>query len=334
MDRISLEDQVSMTVDDREIVDTDSEIDSPCLGSEKIGVFTRNGLTRVEEWNGDYEIIKKSFLKGMGQFMEDTNVVAIHRNSSTSLTGRARMESFRIFAEAVAEKEGGDGNIKYGWFGGSRDEICDVVNHGFSNCRESHGFGVHLSPANFAIDSLLSSPMDEDGLRHMLLCRVILGKMEEVRTGSKQSQPSSKEFDSGVDNLSSPRRYIVWSAYMNSHILPSHIVSFRAPSLRGFGRIQTPVLKPNSPYMKFPTLLSMLSKFLPRSKMVLITKYHNDYRENKLSRSQLIQRLRQQAGDELLMDVIKSYRNKQIKSRTRSLASMDQSNTGRFAAVG
>ncbi|KAI8013510.1 putative inactive poly [ADP-ribose] polymerase SRO2 [Camellia lanceoleosa] len=113
-----------MTMDDREIVDADSEIDSPCLGSEKIGVFTRNGLTRVEEWNGDYGIIKKSFLKGMGQFMEDTNVVAIHRNSNTSLTGRARMESFRIFAEVVAKKEGGDGNIKYGWFGGSTDEIC------------------------------------------------------------------------------------------------------------------------------------------------------------------------------------------------------------------
>lgn len=61
-----------------------------------------------------------------------------------------------------------------------------------------------------------------------MLCRVILGKMEQISEGSKQFHPSSEEFDSGVDNLADPRRYIIWSSYMNSHILPTFIVSFKA----------------------------------------------------------------------------------------------------------
>lgn len=70
----------------------------------------------------------------------------------------------------------------------------------------------------------------KDGLRHMLLCRVILGKAEVVHPGSDQYHPSSDEFDSGMDNLSSPKKYIVWSARMNTHILPEYVISFSAPS--------------------------------------------------------------------------------------------------------
>lgn len=78
-----------------------------------------------------------------------------------------------------------------------------------------------------------STEPDEEGLRHLLLCRLILGKPEIIISGSKQSYPSSVEYDSGVDNLQNPRNYVIWSCNMNSHILPSYIVSFRSPSLRG-----------------------------------------------------------------------------------------------------
>lgn len=81
--------------------------------------------------------------------------------------------------------------------------------------------------------SALSSDADENGVRHMLLCRVILGKTEVVPRGSKQFQPSSKEFDSGVDNPLAPRRYIIWNAFMNSHILPEYLLSFKAPCVKG-----------------------------------------------------------------------------------------------------
>lgn len=75
-----------------------------------------------------------------------------------------------------------------------------------------------------------SSTIDGCGLRHLLLCRVILGKMELVHPDTEQSHPSSEEFDSGVDNLLSPKRYIIWSTHMNTHILPEYVISFRAPT--------------------------------------------------------------------------------------------------------
>ncbi|KAK9276522.1 hypothetical protein L1049_006056 [Liquidambar formosana] len=286
MEHIKVEEQVSMTLDDHEILVPDSETDEPTSTFDGFGSFTRNGMINLDEGNGEHDIIKKSFLLGMGDFGKDANVVAIHKNSYSSLAGQARLESFRIFSEAVAKKCGGDANIKYAWYGGSREEIRQIIAHGFSRCgrptsSEFYGFGVYLSPAKFSIDGALSSNIDETGLRHVLLCRVILGNMEVVSAGSKQCTPSSKQFDSGVDNLSEPRRYVVWGAYMNSHIFPNYIVSFRAPCFQGHPRMQANMVKPTSPWMRFPTLMYALTKFLPHSKMVLIVRYHNDYREKQ-----------------------------------------------------
>ena len=84
--------------------------------------------------------------------------------------------------------------------------------------------------------SVERSVPDEDGLRHVLLCRVILGRPELVPPGSDQTHPSSDEFDSGVDRFENPNKYIIWSTDMNTHILPEFVVSFRAAdssTLRG-----------------------------------------------------------------------------------------------------
>ncbi|KAH7857728.1 hypothetical protein Vadar_015944 [Vaccinium darrowii] len=207
------------------------------VSSDQFAFLSRNGMIRSEEGNRASELIKSTFLKGMGLFGNDTNLVAIHKNANSGPTGQlARLKRFEIFSAAVAEKCGGNANIKHAWYGASKSEICEILSYGFTTCRQpedgdGYGVGVYLSPFDCAIDGALSSEADEDGLRHLLLCRVILGKMEEICVGSKQYQPSSNHFDSGVDNLSAPRRHIIWSAYMNSHIVPNYVVSFRAPNL-------------------------------------------------------------------------------------------------------
>ena len=335
---MDFEDQVSTVIDDQEILTSDSECDSSSSSFSQFGSFTRSGMARLLEGSSEHKIIKKSFQKGLRQLGKETKVEAIHKNSYSSHIGKARLESFRIFSEAVKRKSGGNNaNVKYAWYGGSTEEICEIITHGFSRFRdgessESYGVGVNLFAANFSIDGVLSSGMDENGTRHLLLCRVILGNMEVVHPGSKQIQPSSTEFDSGVDNLSSPRRYTIWSPYMNSHIFPNYVVSFKAPRVTGFERIRTSVVRPSSPFMKFPTLLSMLSRVLPRSKMVLITKFYSDYRDNKLSRTQLIQKLRRLVGDKLLIAVIKFDREKQLQARVRCSTSSDLSSTRKYAA--
>lgn len=78
--------------------------------------------------------------------------------------------------------------------------------------------------------SVKSSVVDKDGLRHLLLCRVILGKTELVPRDSNQCRSSSEEFDSGVDDLSNPKEYVIWCNQINTHVLPEYVLSFRFPS--------------------------------------------------------------------------------------------------------
>ncbi|XP_058192199.1 probable inactive poly [ADP-ribose] polymerase SRO2 [Rhododendron vialii] len=307
-----LGDQTSITIDKNEIPLSDSEDDSfssPIF--EEFRVFKENGLTRVHERSKCYEILTGCVAQGMGN-----NVAAVHKIPWSNPNGR--LEAFRISSIEMVKKCGGNGNVKHAWYGGLRDEICGIIFHGFQRCRQSDngedGFGVHLYPLEFVMDGLLSSVEDEYGLQHILLCNVVLGKMEEVRPGSKQFEPSSIEFDSGVDSLLRPTRFILWEAYMNSRIFPSYVVSFRAFNGRGFGRDQTPVYKPNTQCVGFSVLIPKLANVLPPSKMALIRKYQSIFREKKISRAQLIHRLRQLAGDELLNDVIKLYTNKHLET--------------------
>ncbi|XP_022726872.1 probable inactive poly [ADP-ribose] polymerase SRO2 isoform X2 [Durio zibethinus] len=311
-----VEDQVSGTIVNEEIPDAtfeSTEVDSG------FRFFVENGFAnKIRKSTSEDSIIRASFFSGMGQnlgLVEKTKIVAIHKNLNPSCSGKVRAQSFQVFAKAVADKRGGDANLKYAWYGASRDEICEILIHGFSWYRKAAGNidcsrrCISLSPAKFSFDSVLSSEVDETGLRHLLLCRVILGK-QEVVTDSNQFHPSSPEFDSGVDDLSAPRKYIVWSAYMNSHILPCYIISFEAPYLRDSkGLLEANTIQPRSPWMSFPKLISMLSRFLGPSDMASLNKQYADFQEKKITRPQLIQSVKEIAGNQLLAAVVNLYIN-------------------------
>lgn len=278
-----------------------------------------HGLVRLDEDEKLHRIIEKAFVSGLGPLRQHTSVVDIHRNGYASVISQARLQSFRIFGRAVEKKCGGNANVKFGWYSASKDEIGRIISHGFSHSNGLYGCGVYLYPHHSSIESMKSCVVDEDGLRHLLLCRVILGKMEVVHPGSQQYHPSSEDFDSGVDNLPAPKKYIVWSTHMNTHILPEYAVTFRAPPcLKGFLNTQGSLKKPTSPWMPFTTLISVLSKFLPPQSVNLIAKHHRDHRENKIPRHELIRLVRQIAGDKLLTVVIKSHRAKQLNSTNGS----------------
>lgn len=74
------------------------------------------------------------------------------------------------------------------------------------------------------------SEVDENGEKHVILCRVILGRCEKVEAGSQQLYPSSVDFDTAVDDVNNPRWHVVWCANMNTHILPECVVSYKASS--------------------------------------------------------------------------------------------------------
>ncbi|KAL3654055.1 hypothetical protein CASFOL_003736 [Castilleja foliolosa] len=317
MDNQGVEDQVSLTVNDYEANPYDSDCSSsPSFSSpELFRDFGVNGMVRLDQVDEkDYGMIKKSFLAGMGFSGKGIDVVVVNKISYTGGSGEARLEGFWSFSQAVASRRGGDAHVKYGWYGGSRAEICEVLRYGFGRCGDfekgvSHGVGVYFSPANFPIDSALKAKEDENGFRHMLLCRIILGKTETIPAGSEQVYPSSTDFDSGIDNPLTPRKYIIWSAYMNSHILPICVYSFKAPSLTGNHRITSDgARKANSP-MRFSILFNALSKLLHPSKKGLVLNCYNDFREHKIDRSELIRRLRRFAGDDVLISAVKLCRD-------------------------
>ena len=47
-----------------------------------------------------------------------------------------------------------------------------------------------------------------------------------LQRGSTQFTPSDPKYNTAVDSLTAPGRYIVWSTDMNQRILPKYVVSF------------------------------------------------------------------------------------------------------------
>ncbi|KAG9449948.1 hypothetical protein H6P81_009913 [Aristolochia fimbriata] len=305
--RLQCEKEVEMSESDCESGVTSSQPVKSCLFEDK--------MVRLDDDDKLHNFLKRLFLSGMGTLGKSTTVVAIHRNTHCTPSAKARFQSFRIYADATAQQRGGKINMKCAWYGASRDEISGIIDHGFGQCERPEngalfGSGVYLYPATSSIDSIISSDVDENGLRHVLLSRVILGNVEEISCGSKQFRPSSEEFDSGVDNLSAPKRYILWSTHMNTHIMPEFVVSFRCSTPRGSQRPKHSVRKPTSPWMPFSKLIVLLSEYLPANAINLIKKYYNDYRAKMITREHMIKRVRLIAGDKLLASAIKSFQSK------------------------
>ncbi|GMH01279.1 hypothetical protein Nepgr_003118 [Nepenthes gracilis] len=300
---------------------SDCESSVSGAGSDSTGLFT-NGFNRVDEKDTAHGVIMHRFTSCLDRVRERTRVIAIHRRIWSSFTAQAKLQAFQIYFRALANKNDGNANLKYAWFGTSKHGVNRIMTHGFGDedIRMNSGLfglGVYLSSYDSPLESVQSSTVDEDGLRHVLLCRVLLGKTELLSPGSSQSNPTSDEFDSGVDDLLSPKKYIFWIANMNAQILPEYVLSFRAaPCLGGSLRIETPIKLPTSPWMSFPALMNALSRLLPSHVVTLINKYHMDFKEKRISRLELIRQVRRLAGDKLLIAVIKSRRGKGLKAPT------------------
>ncbi|KAK6153319.1 hypothetical protein DH2020_012958 [Rehmannia glutinosa] len=273
-----------------------SDCESGISGTENDQQFgvSDNGLIRISDREMIYETIKKKLVSSLSCCGFNAQVEAIHRSDYSGIMRRAKLESFSIYSRAMEMKCGGNASVKYAWYGASKNEINNTLSYGFGlpTITRTHGQGVYLSPLDHPVESMQSAAPDEDGLKHMLLCRVITGKAEVIRPGSEQFNPSSEEFDSGVDNLASPQKYIIWCSRMNTHILPEFVVSFRASSyIRGSQRSPTSSRKPNSDWMPFPTLITVLSKFLPPDAVELIAKHHGDFKVHQSTRHQWLKQL-------------------------------------------
>ncbi|KAL3497901.1 hypothetical protein ACH5RR_040633 [Cinchona calisaya] len=177
----------------------------------------------------DAETIRNMFLMSVMPFFK-VSISEINKCSSNLL--QVRLELFEKQLE-ITKMFRGTSNVQYAWLPCSKDAVPSIMTyglgHGLPEPKTKYGVGVHLSAVNCAYSSASYCDVDENGERHMVLCRVIVGNMELLQPGSQQYHPSSEKFDSGVDDLESPSHYIVWNMNMNTHIYPEYLVRFRIP---------------------------------------------------------------------------------------------------------
>ncbi|XP_069153482.1 inactive poly [ADP-ribose] polymerase RCD1-like [Solanum lycopersicum] len=159
-------------------------------------------------------------------------VTAVHQCTRTGPVEQARLEVFVNNAKIVKRRRG-DPSVQYAWYGTSSAKIDSIMRRGFEMPRiipgiQTHGVGIYMSPLYSPQKSHMMCEVDENGEKHIMLCRVIVGKLEKVELGSQQLFPSSAEFDTGVDDLINPKLHVIWCSNMNTHILPIFIVSYKS----------------------------------------------------------------------------------------------------------
>ncbi|KAF5935908.1 hypothetical protein HYC85_027037 [Camellia sinensis] len=160
----------------------------------------------------DLDIVKNMFVVGMNPSL-NANILEINRCSGNVM--QTRWEIFQKQIE-ITQRYRGDPNVRYAWLASTKDALPSIMTYGLAHCglktKATYGFGVHLAAVKCALTSASNCDVDENGIQHMVFCRVILGNMELVHPGSRQFHPSSENFDSGVDDLQNPSHYIkLWS---------------------------------------------------------------------------------------------------------------------------
>lgn len=174
----------------------------------------------------DAETGKHMFVTGLN----DIKVDIIDVKKCSSSLAEARLELFEKQIE-ITQKLRGKANVQFAWLAAAGNSPSSMFFYGQNGPKlGKYGYGIHLSAIQSANSSATLCDVDEKGIRHMVLCRVILGNTELLHPGSKQFFPSEERYDSGVDDQQNPNNYVIWNMNMNTHIYPECIVSFKMSS--------------------------------------------------------------------------------------------------------
>ncbi|URE29457.1 Poly(ADP-ribose) polymerase catalytic domain [Musa troglodytarum] len=181
-----------------------------------------------------FAFMEKLFLSGMPSFVKPENVVCICTFVPKDTNAQVQYQAFESQLRSMREKRG-NANAKNLWFGSTTQEILRILTYGFGSgvaptVGAAFGSGIYLTPKHRPFSSVNLCSVDRNGAQCTLLCKVILGNMEQIRPGSLQNSPSSDKYDSGVDDHAAPRCFVVWASHANTRIHPRFGVIFRLPS--------------------------------------------------------------------------------------------------------
>ncbi|KAK4722597.1 hypothetical protein R3W88_012830 [Solanum pinnatisectum] len=171
--------------------------------SSRIVVATPNELL-PRKWAGtrlmreEENVYQK--LKGLLPSVMRNRVIitSMHQCMRRGPVEKARFEVYQENLEKVTRARGRRVDDS-AWYGTSAKNVDSLMRRGFE---------MNYYCACFLSSCDMMSDIDENGEKHIILCQVILGNFEKVELGSNQLFPSSKDFDTGVDDLTNPMWYV------------------------------------------------------------------------------------------------------------------------------
>ncbi|EES15499.1 uncharacterized protein LOC8055479 [Sorghum bicolor] len=294
----------------------------------------RKKITSVERDSEGFLFVQNLFLSGMSPFATPSNILHVHRYSPNDITAQCRFEAFERQMKSTKEARG-DANVKYGWLGSRKSDIVRILINGLgttANPVEKAGLsaGVYLSPENRAFTSVGLCDVDEKGVQYMLLCRMILGNVEAVEPGSQESFPSSEIYDSGVDDCSNPKCYVMWPSHLSTHIRLEYLVSFKlVPKVRNYlldlkGLWFNPSLKevgmdistlqpvmcetgegPTSPWISFRVLFAVIQDNVSSVAKELLFHHYEELKESIITREEMVKKMIIIVGEKVLLEALK-----------------------------
>ncbi|KAL6222535.1 hypothetical protein ACLB2K_005927 [Fragaria x ananassa] len=197
---------------------------------------------------------------------------------------------------------------------GWRDEIADILVHGFGNVNADECGRIQLFPAKYALDGASASQVGDDGFKHMLLSRVILGKMEEgpaslegyvtststtTQTGSI-TQGNARYKRSALGHVILAALLAALTRFLTPRemkIVVRFLQDFRAKKFDAdelkrqarlnctLGGLQLENGSVRDIYL--PGLITVLAEFLPAKKIEMLSKSLFDFKVKKINRPQL-----------------------------------------------
>ncbi|KAI4388663.1 hypothetical protein MLD38_000972 [Melastoma candidum] len=254
-----------------------------------------------------YVQVRDFFLSAIRSVDPGATISRIHQYVQSGCMERARYDNFQRQLDIV-KKVRGTPNMVYAWHGASAESVSSILAYGFGLPSDASkqggcGIGVHFSPAQCPQFSALHAEPDDCGEKHIILCRVILGKSEQVLPGCKQSHPSCQNFDSGVDDPSNPKQYVLWFSNVNNYVLPECVVSFKPSETTKGGTGGNPHRKSS-----VAELFAKMRRDLPSTKIKEVENLYRAFRAGQLAKDSFVKQIRSIAGDAMLLSTIREIR--------------------------
>ncbi|KAK8552081.1 hypothetical protein V6N13_120509 [Hibiscus sabdariffa] len=274
-----------------------------CQRLEEGGAAKWPDTKQLKETERAYLLVSDHFLSGITKYDAGVRIAAINQCKREAHVDKVRLEVFQKQIE-ITKAARGTSNMVYAWFGASTKVVESILANGFGlpsklPATDVYGIGVYLSPLGLPHLSANLADADDNGLKHLILCRVILGNVEKVEAGSEQHLPSSVDFDTGADDPMNPKWYIVWSTNANMHVLPESVVSFRpSNTMQGQARPAMGVK------YSLERLFLKIKNSLPPVKVREILTTYSTYKAGMIAKDAFTRKLREVAGDEVLKSAI------------------------------